>query len=355
MNVNFENDDLIIRFLAGETTASENQVLLSWLSESPENQEYFDAFRNIWLASAQASFTFDAHGSGINKHNNPQENTNLHFSEKKSIIKSIINYSVKVAAALLMLVATGAVIFYQFKVRSSNNQIITVESTLGSRSITVLPDGTKVWLNSGSKLTYNGNYNEDNREVRLVGEAYFNVVTNPSRPFVVKTEKLNIKAVGTIFNVKAYPEDKEVVTTLVKGKVFVEGKDMENHDFSLQMKPMETITYYKNLNNPSDNNTREYEKSESGKTIPENTETLTDNIPVTKDEQVNIELFTSWKDNRWIIEKQKLGDLYRDIERRYNIRIQFLSDTIKQFHFTGTLENETIEQIMVTYEAYNSS
>jgi ferric-dicitrate binding protein FerR (iron transport regulator) len=334
-HANFDIDDIIIRFLAGETTSSENQSLSHWLSESSENLLYFNSLRNTWLASSQLV--------------NPTEQT----LETKSNIKKYRLFGnslpqlLKIAAILILLIGFGVVLYTRFGAQNSSKQnfIVTVEATIGSKAVTTLPDGTKVWLNSGSKLEYNGNYNSKHREVKLVGEAYFSVVTNASMPFVVKAGKLSIKALGTIFNVKAYPEEKSIITTLVKGKVIIEGKDNENKEFKVQMKPKEAVTYFKE-EIPATIAGDEIERTQQDfQSIQGKTETT--EISIVKAKQVNTELFTSWKDTRWIIEKQKLEDLARDFERRYNIKIQFLSDTIKQFHFTGTIENETIEQIMV--------
>lgn len=335
----FDIDDLIVRYLAGETTSYENQLLSSWLSESLENRSYFATLRNIWLASSQVTPpVMSIRDLGMDTKSNSDSEKPRPFKLNSSILW-------KAAAILIIAVLSGIIVYKQSGSSGNNkNYLITVEAMLGSRASTTLSDGTKVWLNSGSKLYYNSNYNLQSRDVKLVGEGYFDVVTNPEKPFVVKTGKLNIKAFGTIFNVKAYPEDASVTTTLVEGKVIIDGLDEENKSFTVQMKPKETVKILK----------KEVDRAvaEDGAEDFNSVNTL-GNIQgaevvsqVARFEQVNTELFTSWKDSRWMIEKQKLGDLSRDFERRYNIRIKFLSDSIKKFHFSGTLENETVEQIM---------
>lgn len=341
-NLPFDKEDLIIRFLAGETTLLENKHLSEWLAQSAENLSYFNSIRNIWLASSQISpLTMEANSQKINQ--TPPKNRELSGQDGQ---RNILNLILRVAAILLLAVVSGVVLYNQL---SESNKlspaVIAFEATLGSRAVATLPDGTKVWLNSGSKLVYDGNYNTESREVKLTGEAYFNVVTNPSKPFVVKTGKINIKALGTKFNVKAYPEDVSIVTTLEKGKVVIEGKDSRNREFMIEMKPKETVTYFKKEDGAivhEINNT----KNKNEEKLPETLGSDMSNT-VTKTVQVKTELFTSWKDSRWVIEKQKLGDLARDLERRYNIKIHFTSDSIKKFHFSGSIENETIEQVMV--------
>lgn len=349
-NTPFDIDDLIIRFLTGETTPRENQFLSDWMNESDQNLSYFHSIRNIWLATSQLSPVTASRNITLHPESESKEDTSSRGNRIGNLQKNTLNQLLKIAAILAVVMITGVVVYNQFtkKTGSGNSIEIAVEATLGSRAITTLPDGSKVWLNSGSKLVYNSEFNGETREVKLIGEAYFNVVTNPSKPFVVKTDKLNIKALGTKFNVKAYPEDASIVTTLEKGNVVIEGKDSRDKEFIVQMKPKETVTYYK-----SDNAIRAFQEDKTisndnkdEKHIEQSEENDTPQL-VTKKEQVKTELFTSWKDARWVIEKQKLGDLERDLERRYNIEIQFTSETIRQFHFTGSLENETVEQIMV--------
>ncbi len=335
-NLSFDKEDLIIRFLAGETTPLESKHLSEWLAESAENLSYFNSIRTIWLASSQISpLTLEA---------NSQNEKNREL-KSKGVQRNVLNLTLKVAAILLLAVISGVVLYNQL---SESNKLspatVAFEATLGSRAVATLPDGTKVWLNSGSKLVYDESYNAESREVKLTGEAYFNVVTNPSKPFVVKTGKINIKALGTKFNVKAYPEDASIVTTLEKGKVVIEGKDSHDREFMVEMKPKETVTYYKKEDNTGTIKKKNSVDDKIEEKLPEANDI---SAPVTKTEQVKTELFTSWKDSRWVIEKQKLGDLARDLERRYNIKIQFATDSIKKFHFSGSIENETIEQVMV--------
>lgn len=311
----------------------ESQELNNWMRESDENKSYVESIRNIWLASAQ-----------LNTEGTSSTEKNISISKQypPSTNTRRLNQFLKIAAVFLLLIATGVILLKQFSGNTSlPNHNIVVEATLGSRAFTTLPDGTKVWLNSGTKLYYDANYNSKTREVKLTGEAYFSVVTNPEKPFVVKAGNLNIKALGTKFNVKAYPEDGSIITTLEHGKVIIEGKDKTDKEFTVAMKPKETVTYFE-----KEKAVVTTDNSQISEELAEKDENLA-TVPIKITEEVKTELFTSWKDQRWVIEKQKLGNLARDFERRYNIRINFTSDSIKQFHFSGSFENETIEQIMV--------
>ncbi len=334
-------DDLIIRFFSNETSFDENQIIGAWINESEANHKYFESFRNLWLASAQVAIP--------TKFKKPIAVTPTASISNFSKRNYFIEFS-KVAAIFVFAFLTGA-IGYRFLADSKKSQCnnfkpVTIESSRGAMSVVVLPDGTRVWLNSGSKLLYDKEYNENQRMVTLVGEAYFDVITNPSKPFVVRAGKLAIKAMGTSFNVKAYPEDYSVVTTLVKGKVIIEGKDNNNKDFAVWMQPKQTLTYFENKKDfiaikkdPAKANVIFTQNEKSNQIVMEE-------LSIIKVKKVKTELYTSWRDANWVIEKQNLYNLARQLERRYSVVIDLRSENIKNFHFSGTIQNETIEQIM---------
>jgi transmembrane sensor len=223
---------------------------------------------------------------------------------------------------------------------------VTIESKRGAMSLITLPDGSKAWLNAGSEIVYGDLYNISTREVQLLGEAYFEVVRNPSKPFIVKAGNIAIKALGTSFNVKAYPEDRSVVTTLVNGRVVIEGKDNKNKEFAVDLKPNQTVTYFVDqqdyIEQLKDNRAAISDRKESGSIH----QTEMENLSIIKLEQIKPELFTSWKDKNWIIKQQSLGNLCRELERRYAITIEITSENIKKYRFSGIIQNETIEQIL---------
>lgn len=339
----FEIDDLIIRYLSGELSDEERKSLSDWLKESPENNTYFTLHKNVWLATSQASNEFVSYGSGTMAGKPVSRRAR---QDTRKVYRHFFASIMKVAAVLVIALAIGSVGYFlgnKKMIFGGPNDVI-VESLYGSKASTTLPDGTKVWLNGGSKLTYTKDFNGKAREVGLSGEAYFNVVTNPSKPFIVKTGGVCVKALGTAFNVKSYPEDKTIITTLVKGEVTIEGKDNLDKPFRIQMKPEETVIINKALSN-SENTLPKIEPEVSA--APDGKKSEKSNKAIEIKDNIKTELYTSWKDTRWIIEMQDVGSLVKDIERRYNVNIRVLSPEIKKFHFTGTIQNETVEQIMV--------
>jgi transmembrane sensor len=347
-----EIDDIILKYLSGECTESERKELLRWSNSSKTNTEYFEKIKYTWVSSAQLR-------------KDPNFETNLAFEDlkkaldgealketryetlnlysRKKIIQKILKY-----AAIFILVFTvsslSSILVYQHLIQKQNKSVCYYEIPLGSKGKAVLPDGTQVWLNAGSKLSYATDYNTGSRTVKLIGEGFFEVVTNPKKPFIVQAKGLDIKAYGTAFNVKAYSDDKEVITTLVRGKVNIEGKDNLNMPFTIQMRPKQCVRYlvtnqFRNLAN----NTKET-KTETHKILDidsQKTKDLTIKI-----DTVKTELYTSWKDDRWVIENAKLLDLIKDLERRFGVNFTINSEELKKYHFSGTLQNENIEQVL---------
>ena len=335
--------------MSGNASPDEIHELNNWVSESEANKEYFNNIRIAWLVSPQidinlrfnASKGLDKIHQKIDKRRDYQKVRNLNGSKY-----FISNKILKIAAIFFIVFLSGVITSYYILKNSSDSSICYIEAPLGSRVSAGLPDGSQVWLNAGSKLEYNTNYNRNNREVHLTGEGFFKVKTNPNKPFIVKTREISVKAVGTAFNVKAYPDEKQVTTTLVEGKVQLEGKGENNKTFSYSLSPNQKATYYKDeklfdnikktVEKPKPAEKREIEKE----IIP-----LKEVAPIVSNINVNTELYTSWKDERWIIQTENLEDLAVLLERRFNVKLTFKNEELKKYRFSGTIQNETLEQI----------
>ena len=344
----FERDDLIISFLSGNGPAPDQDILLDWVNQSEENRAYFLKMQSIWLGTGQSS--------GVDMVNTEkallkiQQATGTGTRETSKRSFSLVSRISGIAAAFLMMFLLGGLAsYYLVGDRGDDTTIASVYAPKGSKAQTVLPDGSEVWLNAGSKLSYNNtSYFRKNREVRLAGEAYFQVVTDRDRPFVVKVNGLDIKALGTEFNVKAYPEEKIVETTLVKGIVKIEGSDLEKRIIDITLTPRQKAICY--TEGGFRVSTEQSEQAISAGETGEDTE-WDDHPPVKVSRavitsNVKTDLYTSWRDNRWIIEGMDIGQLSVLIERKYNVSIEFASAELKDYKFTGTFQDETLEQVM---------
>ena len=190
-----------------------------------------------------------------------------------------------------------------------------VISPVGSRTNLQLSDGTQVHLNFGSKLKYPQNFTGDTREVILVGEGYFDVSHNPDKPFIVKTDKLNITALGTAFNVLAYPGDDVIEATLVKGKVVLERNSSDRYNKALgSMLPGQHVKY----------------------------NTQTGNVCSTKGP---IEKYIAWKNGKMVFDDTPITEVAKQLKRKYNVDIEVDEDII-DYTYSVTLMDEPIMQIL---------
>ncbi|HEX3009302.1 MAG TPA: FecR family protein, partial [Bacteroidales bacterium] len=216
---------------------------------------------------------------------------------------------------------------------------------LGSISTVRLPDGTEVILNAGSKLTYQADYGTVSREVNLTGEGYFKVHKNKNIPFIVKTLKAEIKALGTEFNVKAYPEEKITETVLVEGsvvvrKLFAGNEESQKSNETVTLKPGQKVQIYKE--------TKESDSPKETKLLAEKTEEQTSAVEAAPQmiiQKTELEVETSWKDKEWIVKAVRLEDLAVLLSRKFNVSIEVKSPELKKYMFSGTIENETVEQV----------
>jgi ferric-dicitrate binding protein FerR (iron transport regulator) len=219
--------------------------------------------------------------------------------------------------------------------------VFEIISPRGSKTQVLLPDGSKVWLNSESKIRYFNNYNQSGREVILEGEGYFEVKKNPDKPFVVTASDIRIKALGTIFNIKAYPEENTIETTLVEGRLEVESGASGKVNKLVTLEPNQKVTFFnKNEVVEEQKNIEENQKVENAPPV----KAVMDKI-ISK-EKVDPSLITSWKNNILYFDNENFQDLAFKLERRFGVTIHFENESLKQLRFTGKFRDTIIEQVL---------
>ena len=217
----------------------------------------------------------------------------------------------RVAAMFVLPVITAvAMYFYRSPDETAPGQLV-VAVERGQKANITLPDGSKVWLNSQSRLTYSTNFNVKQRELQLDGEAYFEVAHNPDKPFIVRSNDISVRALGTAFGVKAYNEDLLISSILMKGKVLVTTPDGETI-----LKPNERIMYDKTTH----------------KKVQSTVTNATD--------------FTGWIHNELRFEDESLADIAKTVQRIYNVDVIFASEKLKYQRYTGTINNNSLENVL---------
>ena len=334
--MNTEQENLIQRYLAGEATEQESQQMREWLQASEENRQLFAEHKKLWIeVGALACYDADQIKQGKKevdlKIRNRELQNNFELSRKRF---RILAY----AASVILLLGITSILFLLKKemspqpVKAFNGG--EIEVPYGSKVLTTLPDGSKVWVNAGSKISYSGDFGTTSRTVYLTGEAYFDVVKMEKTPFYVNTDLLKVKVFGTAFNVKAYSDDDRVETTLDRGAISIIRNDAP--DRVIKVEPNQKVTIMRDMRNKPVASS----SGSAASVLPDHAENF--NIREVK----NTETITAWKDNRLVFEQEPLWSLAKQLERRYNVQINFKDEKIKSVRFTAAIKEMPIEQVL---------
>lgn len=346
--------ELFLKYLKDECNKEELNVLLNWL-KNPLNSDLIETYiKEDWgnfnplqiKTSSEIDKSFEFLKERIMegqlpeipklKDPNGQVLITSHQYKRKRVIY-------RLAASIVLPLIIGSFIYYFISSRKTDNQLSRNEITvpLGSKTIVLLGDGTKVWLNSGSKLTYPQVFSGNTREVQLIGEGFFEVSKNAGKPFIVKTSELYIKVLGTSFNVKSYPEEGTIETTLVHGLVTISKSCEGVKDNAIYLKPNQRVTYIKQegkliLTDVEKKHLKEEVKSDGHKKREEK---------IILSENIDTDQFTAWKDDKLVFKNDNFESLCIKLERWYGVKINILNPELKNFHYTGTVRNETINDV----------
>jgi ferric-dicitrate binding protein FerR (iron transport regulator) len=297
---------MLNRFLqGGGISGQEEKNLFEWFSTSDTKDKLFLLYQDHlekasdWLDNDIQQRMFEHIGLKIKE-----------IDQARKIRKLSFRYRVAQVAAACILFCFGlSFYFLQGGQQVSSGELI-IKVDRGQKASMELPDGTLVWLNSDTKMNYSNTYNHKDRIVKLDGEAYFEVVKDPDKPFVVQVNDMEIEALGTAFNVKAYATDDHIYATLMEGKVVV----ITGDDRTL-LSPNEHLSYSCNTH-------------ESVKTTLYNTD-----------------LVSAWQKGRVVFSGETLGEAAVMLERIYNIRIIFETEDIKGYTLLGTIKNNSLSNV----------
>jgi len=348
--IDFILDESFQRFVINKTP-EDTKYWESWISEHPNAVESFEESRNI------ISFIITRKVLPRNKAISDEVYKKLLLQIEAETQKPLreperkhISYFWYAASAILI-VGLAFLFTYNSNIRTSfTSQNLEVIVPKGQRSQLLLPDGTKVWLNSGTIFKYPSSFLKHGREVYLEGEAFFNVTHN-NQPFIVHLkDNLFVKVFGTEFNVKSYAEDKIVETTLIKGMVHFLRKDENDQVINeIKLEPKEMVTYEKT-----------FRKMTISKIVPyttpvTNTKSLATNPDkINKVEQVKeaeslseSAITTAWKDNTLVFQNETLEEISTKMERWFGIPLKIEDEELKKERFTGNFMNqESVYQVL---------
>lgn len=333
---------LFISYLENSISKEDEDYLLQWIKNNPDSRQDLINFRHLWNMA------------GVVGESNPdflERKFNLFLKRADSIStvqrrpkKVFWNWFQRVAAIFILGATVSLAISYSV-FNSKNNELVFQEIIVpaGARSEITLPDGSKIWLNASSSLKYSNQFGKKQREIFLTGEAFFQVTKNKSKLFVVQTSDLSIKAYGTSFNVKSYPDENTVETTLVEGSIGVKRTGLGNSKKDeVILEPSQRVVYYKKTMNNEVKTDTGGEKTTEEKVLKTESQKLTYMIS----KGIDPEPFTKWKEGVVVIASKDLDELAVILERKYDVKIRFEDEMLKKLKLTGSLENETVEQVI---------
>lgn len=308
----FDLEKLLPGYLSGDLPDKDRAIIDEWRMESSENENFFKESQKAWEAIPLL---------------NEMEQFNS-FEALKKINTRISNQAStkwwipiqRIAAILLLplLIYSGYISIRNESFKKQHEKHVVMQ-TISSRQGMVtqfdLADGTKVWLNSGSSLQFPTSFNGAFREVKVMGEAFFQVTRNEKQPFRVHAKDLNIEVLGTSFNVASYVDEKQSEVVLVEGKVNLS-------------------TFVEQI------------KTDFGAMHPGQRAVYTDDTKKVAATDVEVEKHIAWRDGNLIFRNDPMEDVARRLSRWFNVEIVINDPEIKSYVYKATFRNENLTQVL---------
>jgi transmembrane sensor len=327
--------EIVIKDLAGDASPQEDRELQNIMSEDTVSARQYELFRMYW--------SHNHHDSIDSRRLFDNVQSRIHELEKEAGIADAepfmqpvgkvrrMGWVTRVAASVALLITAGSVFYFV----SHRNTMVSRTTAKGEKSTFIMEDGTRVTLNADSRLEYAESFPDKGREVYLTGEAFFDVHQNAAKPFIIHTKNMNVKVLGTAFNIKSYPNEASTEATLLKGAIEVTVPDRPAE--RIVLKPSQKLIVHNDIISQDSSKV----KSASLKSIAPAVTTLT----YFKQRDTMI-METSWLQNKLVFQDEDFESLAKRMERWYNIRIRFSRTDTRQLRFTGVLEGETVAEAL---------
>lgn len=305
----------IIDRLTGAISESSDKCLEEWICSSDENALYFESIQKVWksMEAIDEEQQFDSNRAFLLfKERIIQETQDTAKRKKKHFaLRKALSY----VAILIPFLLLSYFSYNYFHIKSEKHPLLLSEVVVpnGSKTQLTLQDGSKIWLNAGSKIQYDSDFGKKSRILKLSGEAYLEVTKNKECPFIVDAGEIKIKVLGTRFNISAYEDNDDIKVALLQGSI-----EMKAYNGStLQLAPKD-IACFNKASNKIDVHKNSHH---SGNAI-------------------------DWISNRLIFNGENFEDIIHTLERSFNVKINIRKQEVRNRRFVGDfVNNETIEQI----------
>lgn len=305
MEINQDIKQLAFQYFRGKISPKDESRLYEFVKENDLNEKKFREWEQEWIKEESSNLSKDEWNS-VERHlfvSGTIQNNKMTLSKKKPL------WIIPAAAAVAILLICSIITVKYFA--KPQPTYFTTEAPKGERSRLVLPDGTRVLLNSGSKLKYSNDFSNNNRNVELIGEGYFEVSKKDNNTFIVHTRAYDVVVRGTKFNIAAYPEDSLITTTLMEGKV-----ELNYQNEIITMHPGQTLALNVKTNKINSLSKRVSQAS-------------------------------AWIDNRIEYDDITLKQLVSILSMQYDVNITIKNKKLEEKTFSISLRNnESIQQII---------
>lgn len=299
---------LVVKLFDGTISAKEEEQLKKWYNENRANKSVFVKMKSVWDA-ARPAFSFRAVSTDQGEANVWKK---IRRRQRYRMAFPIWWQRISAVIVVPLLLLSVYLFFSRPAAKDAACSHQEIQTPPGTYSRISLPDGSTVWLNSGSKLSYTLPFVKDTRETSLTGEAFFEIEADRIHPFVVKAGDMSINATGTGFNVEAYPSDTLCTVTLEQGKVSV---DLLHREGIREMKAGNQFVWNKN--------------TEKGRM-----------------RQIDALSYGRWREGILIFHDETLENIFKRVARTYNVDICVKDPVLAQQHYHATFEQESLDEIL---------
>lgn len=301
--------ELAISYFEGRISFEDEATLFEFISMNEEYSKMFRNWEKDWMLKLNEENNIHSEWNSLQAKIGTRKVIAPLFQPRRNILS--IYRKIAVVAAIIVITVISTLLINNATLLNSSERTFVVETPNGEKSRITLPDGSIVWINSTSIISYNAEFGEKDRTVILDGEAYFEVNKKDDLPFTVKTRGYDIVVRGTKFNVSSYAEDMKITTTLMEGIV-----EVVRDDEVLFLNPGESLEL----------DTKDYKFSK---------------------EKVNSNQYKSWVDNKIEYDGIPLHELLNRLSRQYDVKIHLETDMLKSRYLNISLKNnESIEEIL---------
>jgi ferric-dicitrate binding protein FerR (iron transport regulator) len=301
---------LFERYIRNQATDEEIKRLSGWLRNNPAISLWLE--QQVLSSSSEINIEVQMKMLNVIRRHISDNNHEQIMSNKEPKKYFSIKKWLRVAAVLIFPLLTAAAVYvYMSNVQTESAPLI-IAAERGQKANIVLPDGSRVWLNSQSKLTCSPDYNKRKRVLQLDGEAYFEVAKMENKVFIVQTGGgVYVEALGTAFGVKAYSEVNLISSVLISGKIRV-----TTPAGSSVLLPKDRLVYDKT------------------------------NQKTAQNKVINAADFNCWINDELRFENESLDEIAKTIQRIYNVEFVFASEKLKNMRYTGTVDNTSLESVL---------